>query len=168
MIRFICGITANRHQAPGKVGPTKAIRRAWFAPKLNSALKSDVSTTSALSRTDSARHSRHPEIESKKNRQMITYREAEDDELFSTSAVKVVVNEMDLPGHPRSRVICQECGEGINDGRELNTVDEGVLCHSCAFGTYYQTKSASSAFNLFNGLGAKKRLDNIAPESLGA
>jgi hypothetical protein len=64
-----------------------------------------------------------------------------DADLFSTSAVDITVNEMDLPGHPRSRVICQECGEGINDGRELNTVDQGILCHSCAFGTYYQTRS---------------------------
>ena len=84
---------------------------------------------------------RHPEIENKKHRQMITYREASDDELFSTDGVEITVNEMDLPGHPRSRVICQECGEGINDGRELNTVDQGLLCHSCAYGTYYQTKS---------------------------
>lgn len=84
---------------------------------------------------------KHPEIQSKKDRQMITYREAGDDELFSTSAVEITVNEMDLPGHPRSRVTCQECGEGINDGRELNTVDQGILCQSCAFGTYYQTKS---------------------------
>jgi formylmethanofuran dehydrogenase subunit E len=86
----------------------------------------------------------HPEIESKKNRQMITYREASDAELFSTSAVEIALNEMDLPGHPRSRVICQECGEGINDGRELNTVDQGPLCHSCAFGSYYQTKSGAA------------------------
>jgi len=89
----------------------------------------------------------HPEIESQKDRQMITYREADNDELFSTSAVGISVNEMDLPGHPRSRVICAECGEGINDGRELNTVDQGILCHSCAFGTYYQTKPASLAMD---------------------
>ena len=79
----------------------------------------------------------HPEIENKKQRQMMTYREVSDDELFSTSEVEVTVDELDLPGHPRSRVICRACGEGVNDGRELKTVDEGVLCHSCAFGTYY-------------------------------
>lgn len=89
----------------------------------------------------------HPEIENKKERQMITYREADDDELFSTRAVEISVNDMDLPGHPRSRVICAECGEGINDGRELNTVDQGVLCHSCAFGTYYQTRTTSLAMD---------------------
>ena len=85
---------------------------------------------------------KHPEIESKKHRQLLTYRESSDEELFSTYAVQVSLNEMDLPGHPRSRVICAECGEGINDGRELMTVDQGVICQPCAFGTYYQTKSA--------------------------
>lgn len=85
---------------------------------------------------------RHPEIASKKHRQMTTYREASDHELFSTSAVEISLNEMDLPGHPRSRVNCQECGEGVNDGRELSTVDHGVLCQSCAFGTYYQLKQS--------------------------
>jgi formylmethanofuran dehydrogenase subunit E len=75
---------------------------------------------------------------------MITYREASEDELFSTKEVEITVNEMDLPGHPRSRVICKECGEGINDGRELDTMDEGILCHSCAFGTYYGTKSVAN------------------------
>ena len=83
----------------------------------------------------------HPEIENKKLRQMITYREASDADLFSTSAVDVSLDEMDMPGHPRSRVICEECGEGVNDGRELNTVDQGTICQSCAFGAYYQPKS---------------------------
>ena len=83
----------------------------------------------------------HPEIEDKKLRQMITYREASEADLFSTSAVDVSLNEMDLPGHPRSRVICDECGEGINDGRELSTVDQGIVCQTCAFGAYYQMKS---------------------------
>jgi formylmethanofuran dehydrogenase subunit E len=81
---------------------------------------------------------RHPEIPNKTYRQMVTYREATDEELFSTMDVKMLLNEMDLPGHPRSRVICEKCGEGVNDGRELNAVDEGTLCHSCAFGPYYQ------------------------------
>ena len=92
---------------------------------------------------------RHPEIASKKQRQMITYREATDHELFSTSAVEISVNEMDLPGHPRSRVTCQECGEGVNDGRELKTVDHGVLCQSCAFGTYYQAIQPQSPALMF-------------------
>ena len=35
--------------------------------------------------------------------------------------VKVRLDENDAPGHPRSRVICARCGEGVNDGREVKS-----------------------------------------------
>jgi formylmethanofuran dehydrogenase subunit E len=77
---------------------------------------------------------RHPEIENKKARQMRTYREATDQELFAVSIVKVSLSEMDAPGHPRSRVICHQCGEGVNDGREISLHLGITLCRPCAFG----------------------------------
>jgi formylmethanofuran dehydrogenase subunit E len=82
---------------------------------------------------------RHPEVQLKKARQMLTYREATDEELFLAEAVEVSLGEMDLPGRPRSRASCGLCGEGVNDGREVNTVDGGTLCRPCVFGTYYQS-----------------------------
>jgi formylmethanofuran dehydrogenase subunit E len=88
---------------------------------------------------------RHPEINKKKARQMHTYREAADEELFTVSAVKVSLSEMDAPGHPRSRVTCDQCGEGINDGRELTTIDQGTLCRSCAFGAYYSSRAIAAS-----------------------
>jgi formylmethanofuran dehydrogenase subunit E len=84
---------------------------------------------------------RHPEISAKKVRQMTTYREATDNELFMVQTVDVRLNENDQPGHPKSRVICDECGEGVNDGRELRTVEQGTLCQACAFGAYYQAEA---------------------------
>ena len=81
---------------------------------------------------------RHPAIESKKARQMHTYREAADEELFAVHAVKVTLSELDAPGHPRSRVICAQCGEGVNDGREVNVPGGITLCHPCAFGSDLQ------------------------------
>jgi formylmethanofuran dehydrogenase subunit E len=75
---------------------------------------------------------RHPEIESKYIRQMTTYREAADEELFAVEVVNVRLNEMDAPGHPRSRVVCNQCGEGVNDGREVSTPAGIALCHPCA------------------------------------
>lgn len=89
---------------------------------------------------------RYPEIPNKKARQMAAYREASNEELFSTERVTVELNEMDLPGHPRSRVICNECGEGINDGREVVTIEQGTLCQSCAFGAYYQRQEKDVLF----------------------
>jgi formylmethanofuran dehydrogenase subunit E len=76
---------------------------------------------------------RYPEIESKYVRQMRFYREATNEELFAVKAVAVRLNEMDAPGHPRSRVICAQCGEEVNDGREVAAGDLGTLCRPCGF-----------------------------------
>jgi formylmethanofuran dehydrogenase subunit E len=81
---------------------------------------------------------RHPEIEDKYERQMRTYREAAEEELFGVTEVEVQVRAKDLPGHPRSRVVCQKCGEGVNDGREINLPDRITLCRPCVYGPYYQ------------------------------
>ncbi|MCU1268619.1 MAG: formylmethanofuran dehydrogenase subunit region [Acidobacteria bacterium] len=86
---------------------------------------------------------RHPEIEDKYERQMRAYREAAEEELFSVTDVEVHVREKDLPGHPRSRVICHKCGEGVNDGREISLPDGITLCRPCVYGTYYQPRQKS-------------------------
>jgi formylmethanofuran dehydrogenase subunit E len=82
---------------------------------------------------------RHPEIKNKKERQLRTYEEATDEELFKIEPVEVEYSEMDAPGHPRSRIICGRCGEGVNDGREVKDGQELVLCRPCAFGGYYKS-----------------------------
>ncbi len=76
---------------------------------------------------------RHPEIESKYARQMQTYREAAEEELFAFVTVEARLRAKDAPGRPRSRVICSKCGEEVNDGREVTAQDESKLCRPCAF-----------------------------------
>ena len=88
---------------------------------------------------------RHPEIEDKYERQMRTYREAAEEELFGVADVEVQLRAKDLPGHPRSRMICQKCGEGVNDGREISLPDNIRLCRPCVYGTYYSTQHNSGA-----------------------
>lgn len=84
---------------------------------------------------------RHPEISSRGARQFQTYREATDDELFQWQNVAAELSKFDAPGKPRSRVICSQCGEGINDGRELpGPADDEVQCQHCAQGGYYEAK----------------------------
>jgi len=86
---------------------------------------------------------RHPEIEDKFERQVRTYREAAEEELFEAADVEVQMRSKDLPGHPRSRVICHKCGEGVNDGREISLPHRITLCRPCVYGTYYQTVQQS-------------------------
>ena len=92
---------------------------------------------------------RHPEIDSKYERQMRTYREAAEEELFEVVPVEVYLRDKDAPGHPRSRVICDKCGEGVNDGREVSLPDGITLCRPCVYGPDYrpQQKFVSHKWN---------------------
>jgi formylmethanofuran dehydrogenase subunit E len=81
---------------------------------------------------------RNPEIANKKDRQLRAYQAATDEELFKIEPVEVSYGEMDAPGHPRSRIICARCGEGVNDGREVKACGEAALCRPCLFGGYYK------------------------------
>lgn len=77
-------------------------------------------------------------IANKRERQFRAYSEATDQELFGIEGVAIELSEMDLPGSPRSRVICDSCGEGVNDGREVIRADGSVACRGCAGETYYK------------------------------
>src|SRR6202020_2982823 len=73
----------------------------------------------------------HPEIESKNQQQMLAYREMAEDDLFAKQWVKVELPEEEFPGYKGERIVCAECGEGINFRREVAR-DGRVLCHACA------------------------------------
>ncbi len=79
----------------------------------------------------------HPEIESKNQQQMLAYREMKDDDLFSTQWVKVELPPEEFPGYKGERIVCAECGEGINFRREVMR-DGRALCQACAGESYYQ------------------------------
>ena len=79
----------------------------------------------------------HPEIESKNQQQMLAYREMSNDELFTEQWVRVTLPPEELPGYKGERIICAECGEGINFQREVRR-DGRVLCRACAGERYYE------------------------------
>ena len=79
----------------------------------------------------------HPEIGDKNQQQMRAYRELSDEELFGSQWVRVRIGPEDMPGYKQPRVVCGQCGEGINFKREV--VREGrVLCRACAGERYYE------------------------------
>jgi formylmethanofuran dehydrogenase subunit E len=80
----------------------------------------------------------HPEIPDKNRQQMLAYREIADDNLFTTQWVKVSLPAEEFPGYKGKRVVCDQCGEGINFRREVRRRDGKVLCRSCAGERYYQ------------------------------
>jgi formylmethanofuran dehydrogenase subunit E len=78
-----------------------------------------------------------PELGDASKQQLEAYKVMGDAELFFLQRVKVKLQPEDLPGRPRSRVTCEQCGEGINDGRERRVASR-VLCRSCAGESYYE------------------------------
>lgn len=69
--------------------------------------------------------------------QLEAYKVMDDADLFITERVRVKVRPEDLPGRPRSRVVCDQCGEGVNDGRE-HRANGRILCRNCAGESYYE------------------------------
>jgi formylmethanofuran dehydrogenase subunit E len=81
----------------------------------------------------------HPEIESKNQQQMLAYREMAEDDLFTKQWVKVEIAAEEFPGYKGDRIVCAECGEGINFHREV-VRDGRVVCRACAGERYYKTR----------------------------
>ncbi|HWR16416.1 MAG TPA: FmdE family protein [Terriglobales bacterium] len=78
----------------------------------------------------------HPEIESKNQQQMLAYREMPDSDLFDFYWVSVTLGPEDMPGFKGERIVCSQCGEGINFNRHVIR-DGKTLCRACAGESYY-------------------------------
>jgi len=80
---------------------------------------------------------RYSDIADKRTRQFRAYSEATDDELFKTELVEIELSDFDVPGSPRSRMICVVCEEGVNDGREVIDENGDAVCRGCYSAAYY-------------------------------
>ena len=74
--------------------------------------------------------------------EVTAYKAMKDEELFHVERVQISIPIEDMPGPPLRRVICDQCGEGINDFREVE-VEGKVLCRACAYGSYYERQDVS-------------------------
>ena len=81
-----------------------------------------------------------PEIKDKYKAQLEAYTLMPDDELFDILDVSVSIRPEDMPGRPLQRIRCEECGEYVQDLREVRK--EGrQLCRSCMSGSYYHIEN---------------------------
>lgn len=82
---------------------------------------------------------RFPEMSDKHKGQLEAYKVMPESDLFEATEVEVDLEPEDMPGRPAGRVKCQECGEYVQDKREI--LDEGkTLCRPCAHGGYYRIR----------------------------
>ena len=87
-----------------------------------------------------------PEIEDKYRAQLEAYKIMTDDELFAVMDVRVELRPEDMPGRPLRRVACEECGEAVQDMREVYRYGR-ALCRACARGAYYRMRNEFTAEN---------------------
>src|SRR6201982_666031 len=77
-----------------------------------------------------------PEMDKEAGQQK-AYAQLSDNILFDRQWVKGEGHPEDLPGFKGPRVVCAECGEGINFKREVIR-DGRTLCRACAGDRYYK------------------------------
>ena len=78
-----------------------------------------------------------PEIVDKYKRQLEAYKAMPLNELFVVQAVHYKPDACDLPGRPLRRVQCCQCGDWVQDCREVEQPDQ-TICKACAGQRYYQ------------------------------
>jgi formylmethanofuran dehydrogenase subunit E len=77
-----------------------------------------------------------PEIAEKYPQQLEAYKRMPDSVLFRVQAVRVKIDECDLPGPTRYKALCSRCGQMVRDQREV--IKNGdVLCRPCTEDTYF-------------------------------
>ena len=80
----------------------------------------------------------HPELADKNSQQMLAYREMPENDLFTTQWVKVELPPEEFPGYKGERIVCDQCGEGINSAANCGR-DGGTISRACPVGAdaYY-------------------------------
>jgi formylmethanofuran dehydrogenase subunit E len=81
--------------------------------------------------------SMHPNVTDKNQAQMLAYQVMTDEQMFQTQWVHVELPPEEFPGYKGERVVCAQCGEGINFRREVRRGAK-VLCRACAGERYYE------------------------------
>ncbi len=77
-----------------------------------------------------------PEETDVSQKQLLGYQRMPDEVLFRVQQVKVLLDELEMPGPSRRKSVCQRCGQVVRDGREIITEDK-VLCQPCAGMAYF-------------------------------
>ena len=77
-----------------------------------------------------------PEIMGKVQQQLEAYKRMPDSVLFRVQEVRVPIDESDLPGPTRHKVICSRCGQVVRDQREV-IIEDAPVCQPCARGAYF-------------------------------
>ena len=77
-----------------------------------------------------------PHILDVRERQLHAYGMMPISELFKIEEVKIDLQNLDMPGPTKRKVICEKCGKTVRDGKEVVS-DTRIYCRPCAGDTYF-------------------------------
>ena len=77
-----------------------------------------------------------PGIVEKSAQQLAAYKCMPDDVLFRIQRVNITLNDYDMPGPTRRKVVCSRCGQLVRDHREV-MVDDKPVCRPCTEDVYF-------------------------------
>jgi len=77
-----------------------------------------------------------PDVKGKLVQQLAAYKRIHDSVLFRVQKVRVKLDECDLPGPTRRKIICSQCGQTIRDRREV-AEDGLILGKPCTDDCYF-------------------------------
>ena len=78
----------------------------------------------------------YPTLANKYQQQLEAYKIMPADELFAFQEVQANIPQCDMPGRPMRRVQCEDCGDYVQDCRDVEQ-DGKTLCRACAGQRYY-------------------------------
>ncbi|MGD9364412.1 MAG: FmdE family protein [Desulfobacteraceae bacterium] len=83
-----------------------------------------------------------PHETSVKRQQLEGYKRMPDHLLFDVQRVRVDLPECEMPGPPRRHTVCENCGQVVRDGKEIQR-DGRVLCRPCGDECYFFPREES-------------------------
>ncbi len=84
-----------------------------------------------------------PEIFEKSAQQLAAYKRMPDDVLFRVQRVNITLNDFDMPGPTRRKIVCSRCGQLVRDHREI-MIDGKPVCRPCSEDVYFSDPSEVS------------------------
>jgi len=75
--------------------------------------------------------------ETPKQQQIVGYQNMPDDLLFDVQQVQVSLPDWDMPGPPRRHAVCDQCGQKVRDGKEVQ-IGQKIVCRPCSDRSYFK------------------------------
>jgi len=133
-----CTADAVAHVTGVKLG-RRSLKHADYGIMAATFLRLDTGDAFRICSTEEARDltdAYSPHTQDRLQQAIDAYKRMPDSVLFRVQQVDVDIDDADLPGPTRYRVICSKCGQAVRDRRE-RIINGKPYCRPCIDGAYF-------------------------------